>query len=145
MRILVTGSRAWRDRGLIREVLRWLDAAVSDPVLIHGNDGEVDTTGCVVRGLDRMAGEEADALGWDVEPHDALWDLHGAAAGSLRNQSMVDAGADLCVAFPLPGSKGTWDCVARADEAGIPVVIVGSEEQKAPRPWRDQLSSLRWK
>lgn len=128
---------------MVREVLRWLDDVVTDPVLIHGNDGEVDPhDGVIVRGLDRMAGAEAAALGWDVEPHDALWDLHGAAAGPIRNQSMVDSGADLCVAFPLPGSSGTWDCVARADEARIPVVIVGSEEQKAPAPWREQLSKI---
>lgn len=47
------------------------------------------------------------------------------SAGPLRNQYMVNLGADECLAFPLPGSRGTWDCVRRARAAGIPVVIHG--------------------
>jgi hypothetical protein len=34
---------------------------------------------------------------------------------------MVDLGADLCLAFPMPRSRGTWDCVRRAKKAGIVV------------------------
>lgn len=36
---------------------------------------------------------------------------------------MVDAGARYVLAFPLPGgrSRGTEDCIRRAEAAGIPV------------------------
>jgi hypothetical protein len=43
------------------------------------------------------------------------------AQGHLRNQAMVDRGADVCLAFPLPDSRGTIDCMKRAKRAGIPV------------------------
>lgn len=45
-------------------------------------------------------------------------------AGHARNQDMVNAGARLLVAFPLPGSRGTWDCVRRAKAAGIEVRVI---------------------
>ncbi|MET8648486.1 hypothetical protein [Nocardia aurea] len=67
----------------------------------------------------------------------ADWHQHGRAAGPIRNREMLSsvhfAGAR-CVAFPLRGrwqdSKGTWDCVTAAVEAGIPVDIVPPD---APR------------
>lgn len=37
---------------------------------------------------------------------------------------MVDLGADICLAFPTKSSIGTWDCVRRANAAGIRVIIV---------------------
>lgn len=40
---------------------------------------------------------------------------------------MVDLGADLCLAFPLPDSRGTKDCMARAKKAGIKVISMGPE------------------
>lgn len=45
-------------------------------------------------------------------------------AGHIRNQEMVDSGADICLAFYKIGAKnrGTRDCAARAKKAGIKVV-----------------------
>ena len=34
---------------------------------------------------------------------------------------MVAAGADVVLAFPLPGSRGTWSCVRLALKAGLEV------------------------
>jgi hypothetical protein len=36
---------------------------------------------------------------------------------------MVALGADICLAFPGPGSIGTWHCIKAAANAGIPVRI----------------------
>jgi hypothetical protein len=49
------------------------------------------------------------------------------AAGPYRNQEMVDAGAAVCLAFILPGSRGTIDCVKRARAAGIPTLEFGDD------------------
>lgn len=57
------------------------------------------------------------------ERHPADWTKYGKAAGPLRNQEMVDAGADAVFAFPTPASNGTLDCMARAWVRGIPVFI----------------------
>lgn len=61
------------------------------------------------------------------EAHPADWGRYGKGAGPIRNREMVDAGADLVLAFPLPGpksrSRGTWDCVGAAEAHGIPVEV----------------------
>jgi len=52
---------------------------------------------------------------------------------------MVDAGADIAYAFPIEGSKGTWDLVKRAQKAGIPVQVYGEDFgtiRKAEKPKR---------
>ena len=36
---------------------------------------------------------------------------------------MVDQGANLLVAYPLPGGRGTQDCIDRAVKAGIPTLV----------------------
>lgn len=47
----------------------------------------------------------------------------------IRNQTMVDDGADLCIAVHrfLAKSKGTKDCARRAIAAGIPTYLVVSD------------------
>jgi hypothetical protein len=35
---------------------------------------------------------------------------------------MVGAGADVCLAFLLPNSRGSIDCIVRAQIAGIPLI-----------------------
>jgi coenzyme F420-reducing hydrogenase gamma subunit len=51
------------------------------------------------------------------------------AAGNYRNQEMVDAGADICLAFYQPGAAciGTSDCVRRCTRAGITVRPYGRD------------------
>jgi hypothetical protein len=56
------------------------------------------------------------------EPYPADWSF-GKSGGPVRNQKMVDAGADVCLAFPLPDSTGTVDCMERARIAGIPTLV----------------------
>lgn len=57
------------------------------------------------------------------ERHPAQWDRYGKAAGSIRNQEMVNADPDVCYAFPTPRSQGTLDCMARAWVRGVPVYV----------------------
>lgn len=112
MRVIVTGSRHWTDGLTIAVELHRLPPG---PVtILHGD----------ARGADEIASRLAESMCMDVKEYAADWTTHGNAAGPIRNQQMVDAGADLCLAFPLPGSKGTWDCVRRCRKAGIPVRIV---------------------
>lgn len=110
-RILVTGARTWEHIALVREFL----AKYGPGRLVHGR----------ARGLDTIAASIASRLqGWSVEAHPADWGRYGNQAGPLRNQEMVDAGAALCGAFPDVTSIGTFDCVARAERAGIHIVWV---------------------
>ena len=109
-RILVTGSRHYRRVGLVRAALHpYRDHSLE---LVNGGYGGLDT---IAGGVWRGWGETERVVLAD-------WDTYGQAAGGIRNQEMVNLGRYLvCLAFPLAGSVGTWDCVRRARAAGIPV------------------------
>lgn len=123
-RILITGSRYWQDRTSIAEALTqaWNDHGRPDEVtVVHGE--------CPYGGADIIAAEIATERGWSVDPHPADWGGLGSEAGPERNQEMVDLGADIALAFPEEGSRGTWDCVRKARDAGIPVTVWGEDKQ----------------
>ena len=110
MRVLVTGSRDWKNIGIVRDTLQV--TAQDGATLVHGG----------AKGLDTIAGQVAEQLGYVVEVHPADWSS-GKRAGIERNAKMVALGADYCFAFPLPQSIGTWDCAKRAKAAGIPTFV----------------------
>lgn len=123
-RILVTGSRRWDDAfvvdrelgALLRRIVRedWTEI-----VLVHG----------AAKGLDTIAAGMAAHYKLRPEPHPADWTTHSNGAGPMRNQHMVDLGADICLAFPLPRSVGTWDCIRRANAAGIRTIIIPPRQE----------------
>lgn len=119
MRVIVCGSRKWKDADAIRQRLEQLPPGT---LIVHGD--------CLT-GADKIADDVSIALkvgapgtARNVERHPALWSRYGRKAGPLRNQRMADLGADLCIAFADKMSGGTWDMVTRARKAEIPVEIV---------------------
>jgi hypothetical protein len=110
-RILVTGSRDWTDAEMIRAAIRQAALRCPDAIVVHG----------AARGADLLAGAAARALGLQEEQHPARWDELGKVAGPVRNQEMVDLGADVCLAFIKNGSRGASHCAALAEKADIPV------------------------
>jgi hypothetical protein len=116
LRVIFSGARIWTDPEPVQAALNCLvRKAGSDPLtIVHG----------AARGLDALAGSLAALMpGVTVEAHPADWNTHGKAAGHLRNQKMVDLGADLAMAFPLGESRGTRDFIRRAQAAGIRVIV----------------------
>lgn len=116
VRVIVCGGRDYTDADAIRERLAVLHDAHSDAVVIHG----------AAPGADSWAGYIAGTLGFTVDVHPANWARHGKPAGPIRNQEMLDSGADLVIAFP--GGRGTQDMVTRARRAGVPVEEIPAEE-----------------
>lgn len=111
MRVLVTGSRNLPDKRIVAEALVDLADSWGEIVVVHGD--------CPT-GADRIASEVARSdYRMTEEAHPADWKKHGRAAGPIRNQKMVDLGADRCLAFLYGDSRGTRDCARRAEEAGI--------------------------
>jgi YspA, cpYpsA-related SLOG family len=120
MRILVTGSRDWPYPGVVDiELFQTAMAAATSPV----QDSVVVVDGACPTGADAYAYNwvQAMELEWlTSERHPADWKRYGKSAGFVRNQEMVDLGADLCLVFRLNGSKGATHCLNRATAAGIP-------------------------
>lgn len=123
-RILITGSRDWADRALIEQAIDQACARLNGQdlpvVLVHG--------GCPT-GADLIADGIAYAREWDVERHAARWKRDGGnRAGPVRNQRMAALGADVCLAFPRPGSRGTQSAIAAAQKHGILTYVTTEAE-----------------
>lgn len=117
-RVLVTGSREWKDRRRLHKALEDVLREHESLIVVHGHN---------MNGADAMAHMWAESMSNSFfpvipEPHPADWDTHGKSAGPIRNGEMVRLGADLCLAFLTPGCKGTVDCAAQAQAKGIPVL-----------------------
>lgn len=119
-RILITGSKNWTDKATIRHAIFETWKGVGSPkntvLLVDG-----------ARGANSYAQRCGEAFGFIIEQHNAGWKIENKSAGPQRNQHMVNAGADICLAFLIEPSVGTIDCIERAKEAGIPVEIYSQE------------------
>lgn len=116
MRMLITGSRNYADRDTLLDAIEYYlgETYIEDVIIIEGG----------ARGADRIAREHALDMGYVVETYPVNWEKYGKKAGVIRNQEMVDNGADICLAFPLEDSIGTYDCIRRAKNAGIKTIII---------------------
>jgi hypothetical protein len=137
--LLVTGSRDWNDQVLMSIVLTGV-VAFNHAHTVALFEGEA-------AGADTMARNWAETRmslhGVEVEaiPFPADWDVHGKAAGPIRNQLMVDAflasrtKSKVAVAFKDRfdwelRSGGTEDCVRRLVEHNVHPWIIGHSTGK---------------
>lgn len=124
MKLIICGDRNWTDRDMIQ---RFLKGVPEGTFIIEGE----------AKGADTIAREEAEKLGFLVNPCRALWNLYGKAAGPIRNQEMLGYLPDLVVAFHdhLENSRGTKNMLKQARKKGIPIVCynhvnLSQEERK---------------
>lgn len=115
MRILITGSRNHDHPETIHKAI--------DKHTKHAPSAVTIVSGGCPTGADRIAEEYARTQGITLEIHPAKWHVHGRAAGPIRNQEMVDAGADIVLAFPVGESRGTRHCISAAQKAGLKTEI----------------------
>lgn len=110
MKVLVCGGRDYCDRKeffwqLTRNFVGWSEWTI--------------ISGCA-KGADMLAVDFANTYNLECLKYPADWKQYGKAAGSIRNQQMLDEGKpDLVVAFK--GGVGTADMVRRAKKAGVEV------------------------
>jgi hypothetical protein len=128
MRVIVTGSRDWTDRGAVYDALNGLYRNAGPFVLVHG---------ACSTGADAMAHDwyvlASQLVAVTEDRFPAAWEARGRAAGPERNERMVKAGARFLLAFlgpctrehcpePTPhDSHGIAGCVDLAREAGIEI------------------------
>ena len=110
MRVLVCGSRTWRDRDTIGAVL---GAIPRGSTIVTGG----------ARGADQLAETIAHALGFEVETYLADWQRDGQGAGFARNLRMLASEPDLVLAFQRDGSRGTQHVIDEARKRGIAVQV----------------------
>jgi hypothetical protein len=124
---IFTGSRDWDDPEPVRAILRGLRSRFPKLIIAHGANPN---------GLDRMAGHHAERIGAGVITFPAAWDLHGPAAGHIRNQEMLDWALqhglkgvygfheDINSKTPRGNKRGTKDMLDRAKKTGVPVYLI---------------------
>lgn len=122
--LLITGGRDFcesvtskgepRDRDLYMDERRALGFALD----------YISPSGVIVgdaSGADRWAKIWCERRGVPFREFKADWSK-GGRGGPERNQKMVDEKPDKCVRFP--GGRGTADCAARCERAGIEIFEV---------------------
>ena len=111
MRVLICGGRSCFDYAALAKWLNIFSAETPISVVIHGG----------AHGVDSMAGRWAAARKIEVLKFAANWQLHGRAAGPIRNTQMLDEGKpDIVIAFP--GGRGTSNMILQSEADGIPVL-----------------------
>lgn len=113
MKVLVTGSRDWDNEALVEKAFAEVGPVTK---LVHGD----------ARGLDKLSEAVARRMfnltDKDIKAYPAEWHIHGLGAGSVRNQHMLNVEhlpedpIQVCLAFPHPASRGTWDMVRRVQQ-----------------------------
>lgn len=117
---VITGGRDYKPSPEeFKEMLAILVRRGIERVITGGAPG-VDTH--VHRALAGM--DATGLLGLELVVMPADWNLHGKAAGPIRNKAMLsEPGVRQLVAFK--GGKGTWNCIQTAKRLGIDVHVVG--------------------
>lgn len=100
-RVIVCGTRTFRDRDLLRRTLDPLVATITRPVILVGD----------ARGADTLGWEWAGARGFTRKRFEADWKNKSRSAGYIRNEEMVMFAIQVrpayCVAFWDDKSPGT--------------------------------------
>lgn len=132
MRVLVCGSRHFKDKDLLYNTL---DATATEYKLWaipdeYGNTlplGMEIISGCA-KGADSIAIDYAVVNWLKLYEYPADWNTYGKAAGPIRNKQMLDEGKpDLVIAFMFKDSRGTKNMVEQAEKAGVPVKVIHCE------------------
>lgn len=129
--VVVTGSRDWVRSDIIEAALRELPPKST---VIHGAQ----------RGADYIAEKIAKRLGHTVEPYPVSneeWVRLGRRAGPIRNKQMLrrlqalyeEGERCYVLAFPLPESTGTPNCIHQARRAGFEVLVYEIETSEVQR------------
>lgn len=132
-RVLVTGSREWSDITAIPRILSDLLREHHRVTIVHGDcPTGADHHARVWAECGILHGMRHFEVTVRHEPYPALWNEFGKQAGPIRNRYMVGLGADVCLAFPTPSSRGTISCMDLAAAAGIPVINYGTPRENFP-------------
>lgn len=115
-RIIIAGGRDFDDYD---RLCAFMDQYCLDSDLGPDN---TDFISGAARGADRLGELWATSRGYKVVLFPAQWDIHGKAAGYIRNKAMADEATHL-VAFWNKSSKGTGHMILIANAAELKVHV----------------------
>lgn len=125
MRILFSGSRNWKDESVVFECLK--------KIISTYGENEITIVVGGAKGLDTIVENISRSLGLNVEVFNANWNLYGKRAGPIRNQKMLDSGADLVFAFPEKESRGTRHMIDISRKAGVKTIVYENNAWKVTK------------
>jgi len=93
-------------------------------LLLHGG----------ARGADAAIGRAAQQLGWSALVMPAQWQLHGRAAGPIRNRELLEQAVARAVAHTSPGSIASVLVVAFPGGAGTASLVKEARRMASRSP-----------
>jgi hypothetical protein len=123
--IVAGGGRdlAWSQQRVAAELLA-RSAGRLVHLLLHGG----------ARGADAAIGAAAQQLGWSSLVMPAQWQLHGRAAGPIRNRELLNQAIARAVAHSSPGSIASVLVVAFPGGAGTASLVREARRMAARSP-----------
>lgn len=134
MRVLVTGSRTWRDAAAVHAELDLLYHVHGRLDVIHGACQDRDGNLLGADGFADAWARDRMAAGWavTVAGYPAPWGPVGNIAGPMRNGLLVGVllalgGVMGCLAFIENASRGATGCADFAEAMGVPTRRIRSD------------------
>lgn len=112
-RVIVAGSREFNNYPLLEKKLEE----------IIDKYGAIEIVSGTARGADSLGEEFAKNHGVPVKRFRALWDIHGRAAGYIRNAQMAQY-ADICIVFWDGESRGSKHMIDLATKYNLPLQVI---------------------
>lgn len=110
MKVIIAGSRAFTDAGLVERAIRASGFRIEQVVSGAGD------------GIDTLGERWAERNNISVQKFPADWRGFGRSAGPRRNLQMAQY-ANALIAIPGPDSVGTLDMISKATARGLRVYI----------------------
>ena len=131
LRIIVAGSRDFKDYSLLRETLMdYLD--FMDDKDVVDNPSQVKFISGTAKGADTLGEQFAYTYEYEVIRFPAAWDIYGKSAGYRRNAEMAKYASEaygVLFAFWDGQSKGTKHMIDLANKYGLEVHVVNYKEK----------------
>lgn len=131
LRIIVTGSRDFKDYQLLSDTLMQYLADMDDTDVVD-NPSQVKFISGTARGADVLGEQFAYTYEYDVIRFPADWDTYGKSAGYRRNAEMAKYASEahgVLFAFWYGKSKGTKHMIDLANRHGLEVYVVNYKEK----------------
>ena len=108
-RVVIAGSRHLTDYAFLKKTVDTLYLDLGLKPL----EETLEIVSGGAAGADSLGEQYADEKGYTIKRFPADWEVHGKAAGPIRNRQMA-VYADHLIAFPARNSKGTASMIREA-------------------------------